>query len=64
MASSLGGESMSQTDDFETFTPTNDVESLKRAWRNEKAAPEILPFEASLVGRIKEQIQIVVFQKL
>ncbi|CAK9319083.1 unnamed protein product [Citrullus colocynthis] len=57
MASSLGGASMSQTDDFEMFTPTTDVEPLKRAWRNEKAAPEILPFEGSLVGRIKEQIQ-------
>lgn len=53
---------MSQTDDFETFTPTTDVEPLKRAWRNEKAAPEILPFEGSLVGRIKEQIQSMVFQ--
>ncbi|KAG6582622.1 DNA replication complex GINS protein SLD5, partial [Cucurbita argyrosperma subsp. argyrosperma] len=59
MASSLGGASVSQTDDFETFTPTTDVEPLKRAWRNEKAAPEILPFEASLVGRIKEQIQLM-----
>lgn len=53
---------MSQTDDFETFTPTTDVEPLKRAWCNEKAAPEILPFEGSLVGRIKEQIQSMVFQ--
>lgn len=55
---------MSQTDDFEASTPTNDVEPLKRAWRNEKAAPEILPFEASLIGRIKEQIQLMVFLKL
>ncbi|XP_022147485.1 DNA replication complex GINS protein SLD5 [Momordica charantia] len=59
MASSLGGATMSQTDDFEASTPTNDVEPLKRAWRNEKAAPEILPFEASLIGRIKEQIQLM-----
>jgi hypothetical protein len=33
---------------------------LKRAWRNEKAAPEILQFESSLVQRIKEQIELAV----
>nr|CAD1829669.1 unnamed protein product [Ananas comosus var. bracteatus] len=36
-----------------------DVELLKRAWRKEKAAPEILRFEAALVGRAREQIQLL-----
>ncbi|XP_020113576.1 DNA replication complex GINS protein SLD5 [Ananas comosus] len=36
-----------------------DVELLKRAWRNEKAAPEILRFEAALVARAREQIQLL-----
>lgn len=39
---------------------TTDVELLKRAWRNEKAAPEILQFEAALVLRAREQIQLLV----
>ncbi|XP_008791696.2 DNA replication complex GINS protein SLD5 [Phoenix dactylifera] len=38
---------------------TTDVELLKRAWRNEKAAPEILQFEAALVLRAREQIQLL-----
>ncbi|KAL0919009.1 hypothetical protein M5K25_011073 [Dendrobium thyrsiflorum] len=37
-----------------------DVDLLKRAWRNEKAAPEILQFEAGLVQRAREQIQLLV----
>ncbi|KAH0459305.1 hypothetical protein IEQ34_012119 [Dendrobium chrysotoxum] len=37
-----------------------DVDLLKRAWRNEKAAPEILHFEAGLVQRAREQIQLLV----
>ncbi|XP_012084097.1 DNA replication complex GINS protein SLD5 [Jatropha curcas] len=45
-------------DDYETLISTTDVELLKRAWRNEKAAPEILHYEASLVQRIKEQIEL------
>ncbi|XP_020596513.1 DNA replication complex GINS protein SLD5 isoform X1 [Phalaenopsis equestris] len=36
-----------------------DVDLLKRAWRNEKAAPEILQFEAGLVQRVREQIQLL-----
>lgn len=47
-------------DDHETLISTTDVELLKRAWRNEKAAPEILQYESSLVQRIKEQIELVV----
>ncbi|KAG9152569.1 hypothetical protein Leryth_024338 [Lithospermum erythrorhizon] len=38
-------------DDYETLISTTESELLKRAWRNEKAAPEILPFEADLVQR-------------
>ena len=39
---------------------TTDVELLKRAWRNEKAAPEILRFDSPLVSRVREQIQLLV----
>lgn len=39
---------------------TTDVELLKRAWRNEKAAPEILQFQSGLVQRAREQIQLMV----
>lgn len=38
---------------------TTDVELLKRAWRNEKAAPEILRFDSPLVSRVREQIQLL-----
>uniref|UniRef100_A0A453G6V7 GINS subunit domain-containing protein n=1 Tax=Aegilops tauschii subsp. strangulata TaxID=200361 RepID=A0A453G6V7_AEGTS len=38
---------------------TTDVELLKRAWRNEKAAPEILHFDSALVSRAREQIQLL-----
>lgn len=48
-------------DDYETLLSTTDVELLKRAWRNEKAAPDILRFETDLIGRIREQIQLMVF---
>ncbi|EOA12591.1 hypothetical protein CARUB_v10027087mg [Capsella rubella] len=45
--------------DYETMMSTSDVELLKRAWRNEKAAPEILQYEGALVQRAKEQIELV-----
>ncbi|AED95757.1 DNA replication protein-like protein [Arabidopsis thaliana] len=45
--------------DYETLMSTSDVELLKRAWRNEKAAPEILQYEGALVDRAKEQIELV-----
>ena len=60
MASGAGEWSTEQIDDYETLISTTDVELLKRAWRNEKAAPEILPFEEALVKRAKEQIQLMV----
>ncbi|XP_058210964.1 DNA replication complex GINS protein SLD5 isoform X3 [Rhododendron vialii] len=47
-------------DDHESLSSTNDAELLKRAWRTEKAAPEILQFEAGLVQRSREQIQLVI----
>lgn len=60
MASAAGEWSREQIDDYETLISTTDVELLKRAWRNEKAAPEILPFEEALIKRAKEQIQLMV----
>lgn len=38
---------------------SSDVELLQRVWRNEKAAPEILPYEKLLVDRIREQILLM-----
>ncbi|KAL5996482.1 hypothetical protein ACLOJK_026562 [Asimina triloba] len=46
-------------EDPASLAETTDVELLKRAWRNEKAAPEILPFQTSLVQRSREQIQLL-----
>lgn len=60
MASSPTEGSTFPMDDYETLLSTTDVELLKRAWRNEKAAPEILRFETDLINRIKEQIQLMV----
>ena len=45
-------------DDYESLIATTDVELLKRAWMNEKAAPEILHFQT------REQIQLMVCLKL
>ncbi|KAK8998855.1 hypothetical protein V6N11_070037 [Hibiscus sabdariffa] len=59
MASSAGEWSAEQIDDYEALISTTDVELLKKAWRNEKASPEILPFEEALVKRAKEQIQLM-----
>ncbi|KAH6557444.1 hypothetical protein KP509_1Z114700 [Ceratopteris richardii] len=38
---------------------SSDVEILRRVWRNEKAAPEILPYEILLIQRIREQILLM-----
>lgn len=46
-------------DDYEALISTTDVELLKRAWRNEKASPEILRYESNLISRVKEQIQLM-----
>ncbi|CAL0310095.1 unnamed protein product [Lupinus luteus] len=47
------------TDEYEALISTTDVELLKRAWRNEKSAPEILRFESDLINRVTEQIQLM-----
>lgn len=47
-------------DDSAAAAAATDVELLKRAWRNEKAAPEILRFDLPLVSRVREQIQLLV----
>lgn len=54
------GYSAGVDDDYESLLSTTDVELLKRAWRNEKAAPEILQHETALVQRSREQIQLMV----
>lgn len=60
MASSSAAEGVSMDDDYETLIATTDVELLKRAWRNEKAAPEILRYESKLVSRVNKVIQLMV----
>ncbi|KAM5568707.1 DNA replication complex GINS protein SLD5 [Rosa sericea] len=47
------------TEEYETLIQTTDVELLKRAWRQEKAAPEILKFETDLIARLTGQIELV-----
>ncbi|KAH9766222.1 DNA replication complex GINS protein SLD5 [Citrus sinensis] len=59
MAEDTGDGSTAEMDDYETLMSTTDAELLKTAWRNEKAAPEILQFQAPLVKRAKEQIQLM-----
>ncbi|XP_021730364.1 DNA replication complex GINS protein SLD5-like isoform X2 [Chenopodium quinoa] len=55
----MASESGFSMEEFESLMATSDVELLKRAWRNEKSAPEILQFQSSLVMRIREQIQLM-----
>ncbi|GFZ13895.1 hypothetical protein Acr_24g0000850 [Actinidia rufa] len=56
-----GSSSMfSAADDDESLKSTTDADLLKRAWRTEKAAPEILKIEADLVQRSREQIQLMI----
>jgi GINS complex subunit 4 len=54
------GSTAGMDDDYEALISTTDMELLKRAWRNEKAAPEILRFETALIQRIRGQIQLMV----
>uniref|UniRef100_A0A7N0VHH2 DNA replication complex GINS protein SLD5 n=1 Tax=Kalanchoe fedtschenkoi TaxID=63787 RepID=A0A7N0VHH2_KALFE len=56
---SAGSEDGVPIDDYESLIGTTDVELLKKAWRHEKVAPEILRFETSLVQRSREQIQLM-----
>jgi len=60
MASNSAAEGVSMGDDYEALIATTDAELLKRAWRNEKAAPEILRYESDLVSRVKKVIQFMV----
>ncbi|KAL2650640.1 hypothetical protein R1flu_018768 [Riccia fluitans] len=46
-------------DELGTDEVASDVVLLRRVWQNEKCAPEILPYEASLVERVREQIQLM-----
>lgn len=62
--SGSGGKPSDGTDDFETLISTTDVELLRRAWRNEKAAPEILLFETHLIDRVTGQLQLMVTSPL
>ena len=55
-----GRDGEGSTEEYETLIQTTDVELLKRAWRQEKAAPEILKFEADLIARLTGQIELVV----
>ncbi|KAD6119819.1 hypothetical protein E3N88_11090 [Mikania micrantha] len=52
-------ESGSGVDDYESLISTTDADLLKRSWRNEKASPEILQFQSSLVQRSREQIELM-----
>ena len=54
------GSTAGTDDDYEALISTTDVELLKRVWRNEKAAPEILRFESALIQRTIGQIQLMV----
>lgn len=46
-------------DDWSHQDLPNDVEVLKRVWRNEKSAPEILAYDSLLVERVQEQIALM-----
>ncbi|KAH7561236.1 hypothetical protein ACOSP7_016108 [Xanthoceras sorbifolium] len=59
MATDFGEGSTAEANEYETLMSTTDVQLLKTAWRNEKAAPEILQFQVQLVKRATEQIQLM-----
>ncbi|KAJ7517779.1 hypothetical protein O6H91_21G040300 [Diphasiastrum complanatum] len=50
---------MNEEGDGSADMSASDVDMLKRAWRNEKAAPEVLPFQTLLVERVREQILLM-----
>ncbi|KAL8225221.1 hypothetical protein R6Q57_017778 [Mikania cordata] len=49
----------SGVDDYESLISITDADLLKGSWRNEKASPEILQFQSSLVQRSREQIELM-----
>ncbi|KAK1280172.1 hypothetical protein QJS04_geneDACA004595 [Acorus gramineus] len=60
MATDLGSASdATWSEEDPSIGATTDVELLRRAWRNEKAGPEILQFQDALVQRAREQIQLL-----
>ncbi|KAG0478439.1 hypothetical protein HPP92_013158 [Vanilla planifolia] len=54
-----GVQGQSEEEAMAAMDVASDVVLLKKVWRNEKAAPEILHFEAGLVQRAREQIQLL-----
>ncbi|GBG62937.1 hypothetical protein CBR_g34308 [Chara braunii] len=40
------------------WTSITDVDLLRRAWRQEKASPEVLPYETALIERVMEQVNL------
>lgn len=54
------GDWTAQSGDGGDGSLRTDYEVLRRVWTNEKAAPEILPYEQELVDRIQEQISLMV----
>ncbi|EPS66844.1 hypothetical protein M569_07932 [Genlisea aurea] len=56
---SVGGKENSAADEYDFLMSTTDAELLKKAWRNEKAAPEVLNFDAELVLRSRKQIELM-----
>ncbi|KAK1295286.1 hypothetical protein QJS10_CPA16g01678 [Acorus calamus] len=59
MATDLGSADATWSEQDPSIGATTDVELLRRAWRNEKAGPEILQFQDALVQRAREQIQLL-----
>ncbi|XP_051113604.1 DNA replication complex GINS protein SLD5 [Andrographis paniculata] len=49
----------SAADNYNSLMSTTDAELLKTAWRNEKAAPEILKFDSDLVQRSRQQLHLM-----
>jgi hypothetical protein len=40
-----------------TIVIVSDLHKLKAAWRNEQAAPDLLPYEKELVNEVNEAVQ-------
>lgn len=54
----LGGPS--EQDEETDIVSISDGEQLKRAWKDERAAPEILAYQGELLERVKEQVEFQV----
>jgi GINS complex subunit 4 len=42
---------------FEFVLTVSDLHKLKAAWRNEQAAPDLLPYEEELINEVNESAQ-------